>query len=77
MAEGTQKGNSSWWAIVLVLLLLPVLYVLSLGPAVALVPPTGNGADAARVFYTPLIWLRENTPLRKPLEWDVELWEKK
>ena len=56
------------------LLLLPVLYVLSIGPVVAAVKRTGKGEDAAMSFYAPVIWLHNNTPLEKPLEWDAELW---
>jgi hypothetical protein len=28
-----------------------------------------------RVFYSPLDWLHGNTPLKKPLEWYVQLWQ--
>ena len=59
-------------------LFLPVLYVLSIGPAVLILEATGPNhelEEAARVFYLPLIWLHENTPLRKPLDAYVEFWE--
>jgi hypothetical protein len=54
--------------------LAPVLYVLSIGPVVALVEKTGVGEDAAKVFYLPVVWLHDHTPLEKPLEKWGELW---
>ena len=56
-----------------VLLLLPCLYVASIGPVV-------RYADSPRlehvwsVVYAPLDWLHRHTPLRTPLEWYVGLW---
>lgn len=75
-SEKSPAGSFSTVAIALLLVLMVlVLYVLSLGPAVML---TDNGYlddDVARFVYSPLIWLHEHTPLRKPLDFYVELWE--
>lgn len=63
--------------VVVGLFLLPVLYVLSLGPALWFIeaqPRRGTAVDVFRVVYAPLEWLAENTPLRGPLYWYVELW---
>jgi hypothetical protein len=76
MNQAENPGKNSAALIVIVgVLLLPVLYVLSLGPAVMIVDRTGMGEDFAKIFYYPLIWLHENTPLAGPLEWYVSLWE--
>jgi len=59
-------------------LLLPILYVLSIGPAAYLVRATGPSPEleeAAQWFYFPVVWLHENTPLHKPLNAYVEFWE--
>ncbi len=71
--ERSRKSNSAAIAAI-VLLLLPLLYVLSLGPAVMIYVGSGVGGDFLDVFYYPLEWLRDNTPLEKPLEWYVDLW---
>lgn len=61
---------------VLVLVLLPILYVLSLGPAVLLADMTESRelVRVLEVVYYPLEWLHANTPLREPLEAYVDLW---
>jgi hypothetical protein len=56
------------WLVVLVML----LYVLSIGPVVRFTPMGNRGA--LRQFYSPVIWLHDNTFLRKPLEAYVQLW---
>ena len=42
MATETQRRNSSWWAVVLTLLLLPGVYVLSVGPAILIADRTST-----------------------------------
>jgi len=67
------KHGPAW--IIAVALLMPILYVLSMGPVVALVEKTGGrGREASRTFYAPVIWLHDNTFLKKPLEYYGELW---
>ena len=61
------------------LLALPILYVLSIGPVIYAYNANGNTLGprtdvACEIFYTPLVWLYENTPLRIPLDWYFELW---
>ena len=58
---------------------LTVLYVLSIGPAIALTRG-GNSViqqDDLRTFYQPVIWMHDNTILEQPLEWYVEMWERR
>ena len=61
---------------VLIVALLPILYVLSVGPAAMLISTTESGelVSVFLVVYYPLNWLHDNTPLREPLEAYVELW---
>ena len=74
-AQPTHRGSGAAIVLVMVIaVLLPVLYVLSIGPVVALVEATGVGREASKVFYAPVIWLHHNTPLKEPLEAYGELW---
>lgn len=76
MSERDEKRGGLGCAIagVLLLLLLPVLYVLSIGPVAMLV----NNNDSLRwmaVIYHPLGWLAEcYEPIGHALEWYVDLW---
>ena len=51
-----------------------VTYVLSIGPAIAIVEATNSGEDVIRIFYGPVIWLHDHTFLHSFLEWYSELW---
>lgn len=66
-------GRVAAWCVGVVLVLL-VFYVLSIGPVAALVQGNEDATARVRVFYAPLIWLHDNTPLKTPLEKYVELW---
>lgn len=68
-----ERSHVTTWVVGL-LILLPVLYVLSIGPVAALSTRTGLNPDSLRNFYGPVIWLHDNTPLKVPLEKWVELW---
>ena len=55
------------------LLLVPCLYVLSIGPVVAVAGK--NQAKVATIHvYGPVIWLHNKTPLKKPLELYAKMW---
>jgi hypothetical protein len=76
MADERRKGG--WWGVALALAILPVLYVLGLGPAARLVNRGAVGSPAAEAiatFYTPLDWLAETPSLGEPLRWYVSLWQ--
>lgn len=69
---GLDGGYRRMLTVVLVLLL---LYTLGSGPAFYLVRRTGYNADSIRTVYAPLLWLRDNTLLRTPLDWYFEMWK--
>jgi 4-hydroxybenzoate polyprenyltransferase len=57
----------------LLIVLLPALYVLSIGPMFWFYQ--GPLPDAWMAFYAPLIWLDDQVPLcRRFFEWYVDLW---
>lgn len=63
--------------VVVGLFLLPVLYVLSIGPAIWLAEAgylQGTVIEVLEVVYAPLVWLANDTPLGGPIEWYVDLW---
>jgi len=55
--------------------MLPLLYVLSLGPALWLARRFPGLRSPCEVIYTPLQWLYDNTPLRAALDWYINLWQ--
>jgi hypothetical protein len=76
--EGKQ-GRSAAGAIALVfVVLLPLFYVLSIGPAAWMmkhkhIPDNGT----IETIYFPLMWLHENVNIaRQLLEWYVAIWER-
>ena len=71
MADETRKGPG--WVITLALVLAPVLYVLSFGPADYVMKYTGRGVKVVMTVYAPVVWLHDNTPLKGPLESYAEL----
>jgi hypothetical protein len=60
-------------AVLVVLVLLPALYILSIGPVFWIY--NGPLPDAWMTFYAPIIWLDDQVPLCHAFfEWYIELW---
>jgi hypothetical protein len=76
--EAKGPDGQHWWpgCAGALLLGLAALYVLSAGPAVAVYHWTAGaeGGAVVNTVYAPVWWLRDNTPLRKPLEAYLRLW---
>jgi hypothetical protein len=68
-----RRGYGFW--IVAGLVLAPLLYTLSVGPAVYVAMRSGSRPDTLRTIYAPLVWAADNTPLGTPLNWYVQQWE--
>lgn len=78
MDSETRRSRGGLAIALVIALLLPIFYVLSIGPAVYALKATGPNREleeAAGVFYFPVIFLHQTTPLRGPLEAYVEFWE--
>jgi hypothetical protein len=58
----------------LMVLFVPCLYVLSMGPVVAVAGKNQDNVPTIRAVYGPVIWLHEHTPLKKPLETYAKMW---
>ena len=75
----SQPGRRQSGAVVAIAIaiLLPILYVLSIGPVVMFVEMTGTEQELGpvlRVVYYPVVWLYENTLLQDPLEAYIGFW---
>ncbi len=73
-----QSSNSS--GIVALLVALPLLYALSMGPAAfffSKYPTLKPMEDAAQAFYAPMFWLHQHTSLKEPIENYVGWWERR
>jgi hypothetical protein len=58
-------------------LIVPLLYILSAGPAEVIVNLTGPSKTSITVyrwFYYPVVVLHEDTPLQKPLDAYLRFW---
>lgn len=68
-----ETSSGGGWVFAL-LLLMPVLYVLSIGPMALLADKGVLPREPVREFYKPVVWLHDHTPLARPLEWYGEVW---
>jgi hypothetical protein len=72
MADESPKGSRLGW--LLLFAFLPLLYVLSMGPAHYLIRRTEKGVRSYVRLYRPVIWLHDHTALEQPLERYVGWW---
>ena len=62
--------------IVITAVLLPLLYILSIGPAIVIVREFPSLEGPGNVIYQPIIWLDKNTFMKGPLEKYAEFWNR-
>jgi hypothetical protein len=75
MSDETQQRRGYGFWVVLALVLAPVVYVLSVGPAAYILERTGGtGEELAEVIYTPLLPLAESKWAGKRLRWYCDRW---
>ena len=73
--SSSRSGAGLALAVVALFILLPVLYVLSVGPAVYLARRDYVSREAVHAFYWPLAWLYDSWELIQPLlEWYLNWW---
>lgn len=68
-----RNSGGKYGELILALIIVPIVYVLSIGPVVALTEKTRLG-PYLETIYLPVILLHEHTFLEKPLEAYSELW---
>ena len=74
MKERDENQSHSAATLALVLILVPAMYVLSVGPVVAIVRKLNMGETAMQYVYAPVFWLHDHTVLKEPLEAYSHLW---
>jgi hypothetical protein len=75
MSETKKRAPVGAW--VALAIALPVLYVLSIGPAIWLDKYAGMPALmwGLKVIYSPLVWLMDtNETMKSAMMWYIELW---
>lgn len=72
--ENENKSHRGILMVIAVVIAIPLLYVLSIGPAEAIATKYPKCEPVFHKFYFPLGWLAVYTPLGKPLKWYVRLW---
>lgn len=73
--EQEQDSKRSSSALLIWLVAVPLLYVLSIGPVGTIAVESHLiSLNLVQTFYAPVIWLRNNTPMRGPLDWYGHLW---
>jgi len=54
---------------------LPLIYLLSVGPAVVIVVKVPKLRNPVRAVYAPMIWLHDHTSLKKTMDSYLGFWE--
>jgi hypothetical protein len=76
MSEENQENQNNTASIITIVLVIaiPLFYVLSIGPVLAVVKKSRLPKKPFGIIYSPVVWLADNTPLKKPLYKYAELW---
>lgn len=72
--ENKNEKHRGILMVITVAIAVPLLYVLSFGPALAICEKYPRCAHTVADFYVPMFWLHNNTALRRPLESYLGLW---
>ena len=78
MSDDTSR-NSNSTAIMVLMIVLPLLYGFSIGPAIYFTEkfhPSASIEKPLKAFYAPVLWLHEHTFLKQPLESYERFWMK-
>ena len=58
------------------LIVLPLIYLLSVGPAVIIVVKVPSLRGPIHAVYAPMIWLHDHTSLKKHMDTYLAFWER-
>ena len=75
-SSSRSSGAGMTFAVLAMCVLSPLLYFLSIGPALLVFRKTGSDLTVLNYIYAPVIWLYHNCePLQPLMDWYVRLWE--
>ena len=77
MNESGPSPSRTWLWTTVVIVILPVIYALSIGPVIYWMErhrPARGPDPWLQTFYGPLLWADEHTPLKKPLDVYTDWW---
>lgn len=76
LSRDSRIGATLTGIMLVLFVLFPVLYLLSIGPVGAATKSSKNDATliAVQNIYHPVFWLRDNTNLKRPLDAYARLW---
>lgn len=77
MADDPEKNRltRALHHIIVVLVVVPSIYILSVGPAIILVVKVPKLREPVHAVYAPMIWLHDHTFLKKTMAPYLSFWE--
>jgi hypothetical protein len=77
MADSAEKNHliRAFHHFTVAVVVLPLIYLLSVGPAVVVVVKAPRLRDPVRAVYAPMIWLHDHTSLKKTMDSYLGFWE--
>jgi len=77
MSDPAEKGHLTriLHHITVAAVVLPLIYLLSVGPAVVIVVKVPKLRNPVRAVYAPMIWLHDHTSLKKTMDSYLGFWE--
>jgi hypothetical protein len=77
MADAAQKSRLTRFIhhVVVMMIILPVIYILSVGPAILIVVKFPKLRAPIHAVYAPMIWLHDHTDLKKTMDPYLAFWE--
>ena len=78
MADTAEKHHltRTLYHLTVVLVVVPLIYILSAGPAIVIVVKVPKLRDPVRAIYAPMLWLHEHTSLKTMMDPYLAFWEK-
>ncbi len=78
MAESVEKHHvtRALHHLMVGLVVVPLIYILGVGPAIVIVVKAPKLRDPVRAVYAPMLWLHEHTSLKATMDPYLAFWEK-
>ena len=78
MADSAEKHpvTRALHHLMVALVVVPLIYILGVGPAIVIVVKAPKLRDPVRAVYAPMLWLHEHTSLKATMDPYLAFWEK-